>query len=538
VFFFYVKPTLCWVGFIFHVFMTTIVYTYTNVWLVWHQILIEADANRSLPTLDIIWLPDTAVKESRERIRMTLKNCDIQLPPKKIVINLAPSNVRKQWTRYDLPMAVAILALVYDIPDKKRELMSNMLFFWELWLDGSVKEVLGLLPSILSAYKKWWKHIVVPASQVKQFSCIPDLKIYPITNFLQVVDYITKDISLPCVSTWQKMSISNSSVKHTISSNFSAVIWHELLKRALTIAAAGMHNVLLVWPPWSWKTMLAKALRSILPPLPFTWVLEVSQLYSLVGKLWKWLHDIRPYRTVHHTASKVSIVWGGKLLSPWEISLAHQWVLFFDELAEFPREVLEVLRQPLEDKIITISRAQWSVAYPASFMFVATMNPCKCWFYMDREKSCSCSLHEVKRYQSKISGPLLDRFDMIVEVPRISLDKILNSESAVLPSVSSEEMYKDVLWARWKQSQRYKKLDLSLNAHLSAQDLDVYAPLTPEIHSFVQKSIENLHLSPRAIHRVVRLSRTIADLAWSENICKTHIAEALQYRTRHVFKHF
>lgn len=492
--------------------------------------MIEADANRALPTIDIIWLPDAAVKEARERIRMAFKNCDIQLPPKKIVINLAPSDVKKEWTRFDLAMASAILSLTMSCTPEWEDFLSAWLFFWELWLDASVRRVSWLLPCVLSAVTHWKNIFVVPKDNMHELKYIPNITLYPLTNFIQLVHFLSWAKELDCLQTWSEMPlpITFSNKKWRIL--FSDIKWHILPKRALTIAAAWMHNVLLIWPPWSWKTMLSKALHSVLPPLWFDEVLEVSQLYSLVWKLSEEQPLIlkRPYRTVHHTASKVSIVGGGRLLTPWEISLSHHGVLFFDELAEFPREVLEVLRQPLEDKVITISRAQWSVSYPASFMFVATMNPCKCWYYKDEEKPCICSLNDIKRYQSKISGPLLDRFDIILEVPRETIDVILHRGSDTLSNSESKLIEK-----AWNmQTKRYSQTSASLNAHISWADVQKYISLDNTVETFLKKAIKQLSLSPRVMHRIIKVARTIADIWWEDMITTNHIAEALQYRAK------
>ena len=392
--------------------------TIANIGLEWFEVIVEIDSNKSLPWIEIVWLPDTAIKESKERIRSSFKNIWIDLPPRKIILNLAPSDIKKIGTRFDLPMAVAILAHTYQENLINKNFLENSLFFGELGLDWSVKRVNWLLPSVIFAYKKWYKNFFVPKDNLYELQYIKDINIFPIENFKQIYDFFIEWKELEIRQSGQDIDNILSKTIYDFEVDFADIKWQLFAKRALMIAAWGLHNVLMVWAPWSWKTMLAKALQSILPPMTFDEILEVSQIYSIVWKLWKDqpLITKRPFRAVHHTASKVSIIWWGNNLQPWEISLAHKGILFFDELPEFPRSVLEVLRQPLEDKKITISRAHGSVTYPAHFMFVAAMNPCPCWYYKDPEIPCKCSLNQIKKYQSKISGPLLDRFDIILEV--------------------------------------------------------------------------------------------------------------------------
>lgn len=509
----------------------TKVYTYTNIWLEWYQITIEADSNSALPTIDIIWLPDAAIKESKERIRGAFRNSGVKLPPRKIILNLAPSDIRKVWTRFDLPLAVSILQLVYDdtLSDELKELFEQSLFFGELWLDGAIKHVNGVLPSVISAYKQWWRSFFVPKETLQELESIPWISLYPVGSFLDMVTMIDSSI-LPKAILWTQEK--RQELSHHQENWFRHVKWHAFVKHALRIAAAWMHNVLMVWPPWSGKTMLSRAVKSILPPLSFKESIDVSRLYSIVWGLDKSQPLVveRPFRVVHHTASKVAIVWWWKNMTPGEISLAHRGILFFDELPEFPREVLEVLRQPLEDKTITISRASGSVEYPADFMFIAAMNPCKCWFYWDKEKSCSCSLNDIKRYQSKISWPLLDRFDMIIEVHRESIDTILDDTQEV-----SQNDISSIITAWNTQKQRYAHEEVVMNSQLWAKEIAIYLPLDKETQAFLTNAIRSLSLSPRVMHRLMKVARTIADLEWSASICSSHLAEALQYRARQMF---
>jgi magnesium chelatase family protein len=508
----------------------TKVHTYTNIGLEWYQVTIEVDSNNALPTIEIIWLPDAAIKESKERIRWAFRNCWVTLPPKKIVLNLAPSHIKKVWTRFDLSLAVWILQHMYSdtLHSDVKECFEKSLFFWELGLDGAIKHVNWVLPSVISAYKKWWTSFFVPQDTFEELSCIPWITVYSLSNFWEVISTV-QNWKLPHGIQWTKKK--RQEIQILPENNLWYIKWHAFVKQALRVAAAWMHNILMIWPPWSGKTMLSKAVNSLLPPLSFTESIDVSRVYSIIWWLPSWQPLIvkRPFRSVHHTASKVSIVWWGRMMTPWEISLSHRWILFFDELPEFPREVLEVLRQPLEDKTITISRASGSVCYPADFMFIAAMNPCKCWFYWDKNKPCSCSLNDIKRYQSKISWPLIDRFDMIVEVHRESIDTILEG------SWTSQKNDSSILNAWNTQKQRYAKSSIILNSQLWPKEIDQFISLDKETYAFLKQAIDSLSLSPRVMHRLMKVARTIADLQWASSITSSHIAEAVQYRSRKMF---
>lgn len=503
-----------------------LVKTIANIWLEWYEIFIEADMSKSLPNIDIVWLPDTAIKESKERIRAVLKNLWIELPARKIILNLAPSYIKKIWTRYDLPMALAIFLLVSDDLAWYEKILSESIFIWELWLDWSLKKVNWILPSVISAYNMWYKKYYVPLENAFELSFIKWIEIYPISNFKQLIDYFINNIKI-----WQYMS--NLSIEdHNNETNFDLndIKWHYFVKRALIIAACSLHNLLMIGPPWSWKTMLAKAISSILPPLSIDESLEISQIYSLMWMLNEKDHLItnRQFRHVHHTASKVSIIWWWPSLLPWQISLAHKWVLFFDELPEFSREVLESLRQPLEDKFINITRATWTVKYPASFMFVWAMNPCKCWYYKDKDNVCSCSYNEIKKYQSKLSWPLLDRFDLILEVPRENIDIILEKQIQI-----EKTDYKKIVYQAWERQQnRFKWTKIFLNSQMNSKDIEKYVDLDINTEEFLKNSIKLLNLSPRIIHKLLKLSLTIADIQWNDKISIDHIAQALQYRSK------
>lgn len=503
--------------------------TFTNVWLIWHEIIVESGTNKSLPGIEIIWLPDATIKESKERIKSTLRNTDIKVPNIKFVLNLSPSDIRKNGTSFDLPMAVAIFCTIYE--DIQNNLLDQWLFFGELGLDWEVKRIDGLLPMVLGAKKKWYKYFFVPQDNLYELEYIQDIYICPINNFKDIVEIFANNQEPSWIH--NNKSLNQLKNDYHFQVDFEHIKWHTIAKRALSIAATGMHNVLMSWAPWSGKTMLSKALQSILPPMSYDEILEVSQIYSVVWKLDKENPLIvhRPFRPIHHTASKISVTWWWSNLRPWEISLSHRGILFLDEIAEFPMDVLEVLRQPIEDKTITINRVSGSISYPASFMLVAAMNPCKCGYYKDKEKNCICSINDIKRYQSRLSWPLLDRIDMILEIPREHIDQILDRSSWL----TSTQIREQVLKARGIQQKRFDNTSINTNSQISSKDIQKYIILEDQAEVFLKNATQQLTLSPRVVHRTMKLARSIADIEWSDIVKTNHIAESLQYRSKTMF---
>jgi len=485
---------------------------------------VEVDLASALPGFSIVGLPDAAVRESIDRVRTAIKNSGLEFPNRRITINLAPADVRKEGPSFDLPIAVGILAASGQVDG---ELLNDSIVVGELGLDGSVRGVSGVLPIALGAKHQQIPRVIVPARNVKEAAIVSEIQAYPVQDLSEVVRLLNEpDHMLPAIFDLKEFETLDDPVYDV---DFSDVKGQEAVKRALEISAAGGHNILMIGPPGSGKTMLARRIPTILPPLSMDEALEVTKLYSVCGLLSpdEALITRRAFRAPHHTISTAGLTGGGTYPRPGEVSLAHHGVLFLDELPEFRRDVLEVMRQPLEDGRVTIARAQASLTYPANFMLVAAMNPCPCGFFNDHLKPCTCTPTMIHKYVQRISGPLLDRIDIHIEVPRLRQDELMNKT----PGESSAAVRERVCRAREIQQARFSGARIYCNAQMTSRHMKVFCKLDPDAESMLKQGIEQLRLSARAFDRVLKLSRTIADLAGSEKIGIEHMAEALQYRS-------
>ncbi|HHU90816.1 MAG TPA: YifB family Mg chelatase-like AAA ATPase [Clostridiaceae bacterium] len=485
------------------------------------HIQVESDISNGIPVFDIVGLADTAVKEARERVKAAIKNSGFEYPIKRITVNLAPADTRKEGSGFDLPLALSILVSSGIIPQKATD---DYMIAGELALDGSVRHSSGMLCKAIAAMELGFKKLMVPEENANEVSVVKGLKIYPVKSLKEAAEHFT-GVNPVQFKAYEEVFIPS---LHMYCEDFSDVKGQKNAKRALEVAASGGHNLIMIGSPGSGKTMLARRLPGILPDLSFEEALEITKIYSVSGLINQKTALIRerPFRSPHHTVSAASLVGGGSNPKPGEVSLAHNGVLFLDEIPEFPRRTLDVLRQPIEDGVTNISRVNYSVTYPCKFMLVAAANPCKCGYYGDFTKKCTCSFRDAENYLSRLSGPLMDRIDIHIQVPTLKYTEIENEKA----EESSEEIKKRVNRTRKIQQERYKTHGIYCNAHLKGSMIKQFCKVDAKGKKILRNAFDSLNLSARAYDRILKVARTIADMDLSEDINSKHISEAIQYR--------
>ncbi len=500
--------------------MTSPILTAAIVGLEAYSVSVEADISPGMPAFCIVGLPDTSIQEARERVRSAMKHAEHEFPRTRVIVNLAPADLKKTGTPFDLPIALAILTARGDLPSEGDR---TRLFAGELALDGTLRPIRGALSIALLAKRLHMDELILPEANVKEAALVDGVVIMAAKNLRTVIDHLTHQRSLPI----QPSAPPTSSPSTTFRTDFSAIRGQEQARRALEIAAAGGHNVLMQGPPGSGKTLLSRAFPSILPIMTPEEALEVTQIHSVAGALFHGgAITERPFRAPHHSASPVSLVGGGSQPRPGEISLAHRGVLFLDEFPEFARPVIESLRQPLEDGHVTVSRAQGSALFPARFTLLAAMNPCPCGFLTDKEQTCTCTYPQVQKYKKRLSGPLLDRMDLFLEVPKVKTHELTD----LTPAESSAYIRLRVQKARDRQTVRLKPLGLQMNAELSSDHVRRLIQVTDAGRELLRAAIDRHHLSARSYFRLLKVAQTIADVDEKEVVDIPHVAEALRYR--------